>query len=266
MLKLVPRPRAYATAMVAVPSVGAALDLLGRLREATGGAVEAFEYMPRNYVEGHLAHVPGAREPFEAPQEHNILVEVGATAPRDADPLADGTIPVVAQLEEVLAGLMEEGLVLDAALARSEAQRREMWARREAAAEITFRKSPVLDMDLSVPLDRVEEFLHTIRARLAALDPGATDLGKAHLGDGNIHYSVYPTRGETGHMAAVRALVDETAVALGGSFSAEHGIGLSRLGAMRAHKDPVALDVMRSIKAALDPQGILNPGKAIPAP
>ena len=265
-LKLVPRPRAYATAMVAVPSVGAALDLLSRLREATGGAVEAFEYMPRMYIEGHLAKIRGARPPFDTPHEHNIMVEVGATAPRDADPLPDGTIPVVAQLEDALAGLMEQGHVLDAVVARSEGQRREMWARREAAAEITHDRHPFVDTDVSLPLDRVEEFLHLARRRLHEIDPGATDFIVAHLGDGNVHYSAYPTREDPDHAEAIRSAVDAAAVSLGGSFSAEHGIGLMKLPSMRVHKNPVALDVMRSLKAALDPKGLLNPGKAIPAP
>jgi FAD/FMN-containing dehydrogenase len=266
VLKLLPHPRAYATAMVAVPSITAGLDLLARLREATGGAVEAFEYMPRSYIEAHLAHIPGAREPFDAPHDHTIMVEVGAVAPRDAEPGPDGTIPVVEQVEEVLVDLMDRGQVLDAVVARSEAQRREMWARRESAAEITFNQPFFVDTDIAVPLDRLEEFLATIRRRLASIDPQARDFVVSHLGDGNIHYTAYPTRGDSDHLAAIRALVDDTAVSLGGSFSAEHGIGLSKLSAMRTHKDPVAVEVMRSLKAALDPKGLLNPGKTVPGP
>ena len=266
VLKLVPRPRAHATAMVAVPSVGAALGLLAQLREATGGAVEAFEYMPRSYIEGHLATIRGARDPFATRYDHNIMVEVGATAPRDADPLPDGTIPVVTQLEETLAGLMEDGTVLDATVARSDAQRREMWARREAAAEITHNRHPFVDTDVAVPLDRVEEFLGTARARVLALDPQAGDFVVAHLGDGNIHYSAYPSRDDPALSDAIRAAVDAAAVELGGSFSAEHGIGLMKLPSMRTHKDPTAVEVMRSLKAALDPLGLLNPGKTIPLP
>jgi FAD/FMN-containing dehydrogenase len=266
VVKLFPRPLAYATAMVAPRSLADAAALLARVQEATGGSVEAFEYMPRAFIEGHLAHLPGAREPFDAPHDVNVLIEVGTTSPRQARPGPDGATPVVALIEELLGEAIEEGLLLDAVVARSEGQRREMWARREAAAEITFRRAPFVDTDVAVPLDRVEEFLRTLRARLRALDPGADDLVVAHLGDGNVHYTAYPTRGDRDHLLAIRAAVDATAVELGGSFSAEHGIGLSKLPAMRAHKDPVALDVMRRLKAALDPAGILNPGKVVPAP
>jgi FAD/FMN-containing dehydrogenase len=263
-VKLLPRPRAFATAMVAVPSLGAALALLRQLDEETGGGVEAFEYMPRHYVEGHLARVPGAREPFDAPHEHNVMLEVATTVAREAEPGPDGAIPLVTAVEAVLASAMEDGLVLDAALARSGAQRREIWARREAAADITHGRHPFVDTDVALPLDRVEDFLGDVRARLTTLDPGAEDFVVAHLGDGNVHYSVYPSRDDDALMDAIRALVDEAAVALGGSFSAEHGIGLAKRSSMASLKDPVALDVMRAVKAALDPAGLLNPGKVLP--
>ncbi|NAZ37839.1 FAD-binding oxidoreductase [Rubellimicrobium sp. CFH 75288] len=263
-LRLAPRPAAFATATVAVASLTAALHLLRRLEEETGGAVEAFEYMPRPYIEGHLARIPGAREPFAEPHAHNLMLEVAATAPADAVPGPDGTLPVVTRLEDSLAALLEAGEVLDAVVARSEAQRREMWARREAAAEITLGRQPFVDTDVALPLDAVEAFLARVREGLARLDPGADDFVVAHLGDGNVHYSAYPTRDDPALAGAIRAMVDETAVALGGSFSAEHGIGLSKRASMATLKDPVALDVMRRLKAALDPGGLLNPGKVLP--
>jgi FAD/FMN-containing dehydrogenase len=139
-----------------------------------------------------------------------------------------------------------------------------MWARREAAAEITHGRTPFVDTDVALPLDRVEEFLHRARARMLQLDPRAEDFVVAHLGDGNVHYSAYPSSADPVHCEAIRAAVDEVAVELGGSFSAEHGIGLMKLPSMAAHKDPVALDVMRRLKAALDPGGLLNPGKVVP--
>ena len=193
VLKLVPKPRAYATAMVAAPALDAALVLLNRLQEATGGAVEAFEFMPRSYMD-RLAHChPDWRPPFDVTHDVTLLVEVGATAPRDVTPGPDGTVPATAALEETLAQMLDEGLILDAVVARSVAQRTEMWRQREAAAEITLSRQPLVDNDIAVPLDQVATFLDRIHARLPAIDPGAEALTVAHLGDGNLHFTVYPT-------------------------------------------------------------------------
>ncbi len=264
VMKLVPRPRAHATATLAARSLPDALILLNRLQEATGGAVEAFEYMPRRYMDRLLREMPSVKPPFAEPHETTILVEVGATAPRDADPLSDGSLPIVTLLEETLARMMEEGMVLDATVARTEAQRREMWERRESAARITFTRTPIIDTDIAVPLDLVGEFLTGIEARMPAIDPGAETLAVAHLGDGNVHYTVYPTRSDKALDEAIVTAIEDVVESLGGSFSAEHGVGLSKLPSMTRRKDAVALEVMRSIKAALDPRGLLNPGKTIP--
>lgn len=264
VVKLSPLPRARATAMVAAPSLTAALGLLRRLQDETAGQVEAFEWMPRAYIEAHLAHDPGAREPFDAPQEVNILVEVAATSARDAEPLADGTVPVVAHLEAVLAALMEDGAVLDARVARSEAQRGEMWARREAAAELVFTGDLVADHDVAVPLARVAEFVERADAAAAEVAPGARSLSVAHLGDGNVHYTVLAPGMDAGLKDAITRAVEAVVLDLGGTFSAEHGVGTHKLGSMARMKGPVALDVMRAVKAALDPQGIMNPGKVLP--
>ena len=265
VLKLKPRPRAYATAMVALPSLPDALTLLHRIQDETGGAVEAFEYMPRSYIAAHLARISGAKPPFAQMHDVNILIELGATAPRDATPLTDGSIPVVTQLEETLAAMLADGTLIDAVVARTEAQRREMWNRREAAAEITLWRTPFVDTDIAVPLNNVAEFLKQAAERMFALDPSAEDFCVAHLGDGNVHYTVYTSRDDPSLHDAMREAVDDIVQSLGGSFSAEHGIGLSKLGSMQRRKDPVALDVMRSIKTALDPHNILNPGQVLPA-
>jgi FAD/FMN-containing dehydrogenase len=264
VMRLVPAPRAHATATVACPGLGAALDLLNRLQAATGGLVEAFEYMPRSYMQRLALVRPDLGQPFATVPDCTILVELGATAPRDCDPGPDGAVPLRALLEGTLATMFEAGLVGDAIVAGSEAQRRAMWARREAAAEITVGRLPIVDSDVAVPLDRVGDFLDAIAARLAVLDPGAETITVAHLGDGNLHFSVWPSHGAPDHLDAVRTAVEDVVAALRGSFSAEHGIGLSKLGTMARRKDRVALDVMRAVKAALDPAGILNPGKVVP--
>ncbi|KPP80987.1 MAG: FAD/FMN-containing dehydrogenase [Rhodobacteraceae bacterium HLUCCO07] len=264
VLKLVPKPRAYATAMVAAPSLDGALILLNRLQEATGGAVEAFEYMPRSYVEQHLKIVKGAREPFDTPHEVNILVEVGATSPRDANPGPDGRAPVASYLESVLEDLFEQGAVLDAVVAVNEAQRREMWARREAAAEVTLSRLPIQNNDIAVPLDKVATFLERADTMIACVDPGAQPMVVSHLGDGNVHYAIWPKTQDPETMNRLMEGVEEIVLDLGGSFSAEHGIGTAKLPSMARRKNKVAMATMRAIKAALDPNGIMNPGKVLP--
>tara|TARA_R110002051_G_scaffold1008_6_gene4963 strand:+ start:149 stop:1564 length:1416 start_codon:yes stop_codon:yes gene_type:complete len=264
VLKLSPEPRAYATAMVATLDLSAALALLNAVQSATGDAVEAFEFMPRAYIDGHLALDPRAKPPFKESYDVNILIEVGATAARDATPDPDGSVPVVRLLEDILTQLFEAGLVLDAVVAQNDTQRAAMWARREAAAEIAFAKHPFIDTDIAVALHDVAVFLDRMTLRLADLDAAASELSVAHLGDGNIHYTAYPSRDDPALTDAIKCAVEDVVQDLNGSFSAEHGVGLSKLNAMRRRKDPVALANMKAIKAALDPKGILNPGKMYP--
>lgn len=264
VMKLVPAARAHATAMLAVPDLDAALDLLNRLQEATGGLVEAFEFMPRTYQERLMRVRPDLGQPFPDLHDVTILVELGASAPRDSVPDAEGQVPLARLLEETLATLMEEGRLTDAYLAQSETQRKSIWARREAAAEIMMGAGPTVDADISVPLDKVGRFLELALHRLGQVDPAAGTVTVAHLGDGNLHYSVLPTSDDPSLKDRIIEGVEDIVAELGGSFSAEHGIGLSKKKSMARRKDPVALEVMRAMKAALDPQGILNPGKVLP--
>ena len=264
VMKLVPKPRAYATAMLSARSLPDALVLLNRLQEATGGAVEAFEFMPKTYMQRLQKTRPDIRQPFSPMPDVTILLEVGATAPRDATPNADGSLPVVAQLESTLAGMLSDGMVLDAQIAQNEAQRRAMWHIRELAAEITYARKPAIDTDVALPLDDVTTFLARIHARLPTLDPGAETLTVGHLGDGNLHFTVFPTRDDPTLADAVISAIEDEVQALSGSFSAEHGVGLAKRASMARRKDPVALAVMRSLKAALDPDNRMNPGKILP--
>lgn len=264
VLKLAPKPRAYATAMVALPSLDEALVLLNRLQEVSGGAVEAFEYMPGFYIETHLEHVEGARPPFEQMHDINVMVEIGATSPRDATPGEDGTVPVVSMLQDTLMEMVEAGTVLDAVVAQNEAQRREMWERRERAAELSVVRRPLVITDVAVPLDKVATFLSEATARIAEIDAEAQDLTVAHLGDGNIHYVVWPGQDDPAHQDRIMEIVEDVVTELRGSFSAEHGVGLAKKPSMQRRKDATALKVMGQIKAALDPQDIMNPGKVLP--
>jgi FAD/FMN-containing dehydrogenase len=265
VMKLVPAPKAHATATVAARSLTDALTLLNRMQEATGGRVEAFEFMPRTYSERLREARPDLGLPFDHIPDVTILIEAATTIPDEATPDVAGDIPLVGTLETTLAQMLDQGLVTDAVLARNEQQRRAMWARREAAAEIGVGLHPEVDTDVCLPLDKVEPFLTEAIQRLEALDPGARTITVAHLGDGNLHFTAYPTRDDPVLKDRVLAAIEDLVVTLGGSFSAEHGVGLSKLPSMARRKDPVALDVMRAVKQALDPDNRMNPGKVIPA-
>lgn len=266
VMKLVPAPRAHATATLAVRSLPDALTLLNRLQEATGGLVEAFEFMPATFMQRLRQVRPDLGLPFDTIPEITILTELGATAPALTTTQPDGTVPLTGLLEATLADMMEQGLIFDAVLAHTEAQRRAMWARREAAAEITFAVKPFIDTDIAVPLDRAETFLSRFHERLPSLDAEATTLVVAHLGDGNLHVTIFPTpeKHSAEHYDQIVELVEDVVAELNGSFSAEHGVGLSKKPSMARRKNAVALDVMRTIKQALDPMNLMNPGKVIP--
>lgn len=264
VLKLRPKPQAHATAMVAVPSLHDALTLLYKLQDESGNGVEAFEYMPRSYIKKHRQLFPDVTGPFDEDYDVNIMIEVAATQARDAAPNADGSLPVMRALEETLGEMLEEGTVLDAIIAQNETQRREIWKRREDAGEVAFFGGVFVNTDVAVPLDKVAAFEQMLTPRVKAIDPDAEEVIVAHLGDGNIHHTSYISRNDPDVMKALVEAVEDVVQELGGSFSAEHGIGVSKLDTMRRRKDPVALDAMRAIKAALDPNNILNPGKVIP--
>lgn len=265
VLKLQPKPQAYVTAMVAVPSLSDALSLLHKLQAETGGGVEAFEYMPRSYIEKHSALFPDVAPPFDEAYDVNIMIEVAATMTRDAVVGSDGKLPLVSAFEDTLGQMLEDGTLLDAVIAQNEAQRRAIWKRREDAGEVAFFGGVFVNTDVALPLDKVAAFEAALTPRIKAIDPGASEVIVAHLGDGNIHHTSYISRNDPEIMDALVEAVEDVVQELGGSFSAEHGIGVSKLETMKRRKDPVALDAMRAIKAALDPNNILNPGKVIPA-
>ncbi|WP_424178965.1 FAD-binding oxidoreductase [Yoonia sp. TsM2_T14_4] len=264
VLKLLPKPQAYATAMVALPSLTDALQLLHRLQDATGGGVEAFEYMPRSYMAKHRQMFPDMPPPFARDHDVNIMIEVAATTPRDAQPGPDGQLPVVTLLEDMLGQMLDDGTLIDAVIAQNETQRRAIWKRREDAGDVAFFGGHFVNTDIALPLDKVAAFEGALTPRLRAIDPDVEEVMVAHLGDGNIHHTSYVSRNDPDAMAALVEAVEDVVQELGGSFSAEHGIGVSKLETMKRRKDPVALDAMRAIKAALDPHNILNPGKVIP--
>ncbi|MEX2631471.1 MAG: FAD-binding oxidoreductase [Tistlia sp.] len=262
VLKLYARPREVVTAFVAVPDPAAALALLGRLRAASGESVTSFELIPRLILEFALRHIEGCRDPLSAPQPWYLLVELFGGR-------EDGGLREA--LEEALAAAYEDGTVLDAALAESETQRRAFWQLRENLTEAQKFEGGSIKHDVSVPVSAVPAFLKEAEAKCRELVPGCRPVPFGHLGDGNIHFNVsQPEGGGAAEREAFLAGWDAMNRAVHdivhrhrGSISAEHGIGRLKLAENARFKSPVELDLMRAVKQALDPHGIMNRGKVL---
>ncbi|MCZ4341214.1 FAD-binding oxidoreductase [Sphingomonadaceae bacterium G21617-S1] len=260
-LRLVPAIGSRAVAWAGLPSPQAALTLLRRLEDRTGEAVESYELVPANALALVLANIPGTRMPLAEPAPWNVLIEaVGAEG--GGDPLG--------AVERCLADAIEDGLVLDATIAANETQAAALWALREAISDAEKIDGPSLKHDISVPVSEMPSFLERERDRVEQSFPGARIIAFGHLGDGNIHFNLLPPTGAdrnawiAAHGAVASALVHDLVAAVGGSLSAEHGIGQAKLAEFARLTDPVRLTALRAIKQALDPLGIMNPGKLVP--
>ena len=260
VLRLAPRPRETAVALCALPSPEAALGLLTRLQAHDPGAVQAFEYMAGTGVDFVLKHIPGASLPLSAPAAQYALVEL-------ATPRADGGLRAL--LEEVLEQALREDVILDAAIAESEAQRAAIWRLREEHAEAQKREGASVKNDVSVPVSKVPAFLRAATEACERLMPGIRAVPFGHLGDGNIHFNLEQPEGADpawflSQDHAIMDTVNRVVREFDGSFSAEHGVGRLKPYMMPEWRGGTELDLMRRIKAALDPRGILNPGKVLP--
>ncbi len=259
VLKLFPRPRSQATAFVAVEAPEAALHLLTRLRERCGERVTSFELIQRICIDLVLGHIPGSRDPLPAAHPWYVLVELSDSTEGDA---------VGALLQESLEDAAERGLVLDAALAASRAQQLEFWKLRESISEAQKLEGPSIKHDVSVPVSRVPEFIARANAALQERFPDVRIVAFGHAGDGNIHYNCSKSqRGDAtaffGQSEEVNRLVYDVVTSLEGSISAEHGLGVLKREEITRYKSALELDLMRSIKATLDPRGLMNPGKVL---
>ncbi len=258
VLRLVPRPRAVETAFAGVASPTAALALLGIAADAAGSGVTSFELMPRGGIELVLRHAAGCRDPLSSPHPWYVLIELSSQAPTGLRTVMEG----------LLAQGFERGIVGDAAIADSLDQAKTLWRLRELFAEVQRHEGGSIKHDVSVPVAAVPAFLADADAAVGALVPRARPLPFGHLGDGNIHYNVSqpPGADKAGFLARwddVNAAVFAVVEKYGGSISAEHGIGVMKRDLLPTVKDPVALDLMRSLKRLLDPKNILNPGKVL---
>ncbi len=257
-LRLVPRPVHMGAALLAVPSPQAALDLLALAGAQIGDGLSAFELMHRQGFD-FLAEVgPEVRQPFAEVPEWSVLIDLGLPANGDPD----------AALERLFAEAFEAGLALDGVVARSAAQRQALWDIRENIPEANRRIGAIASHDIALPLSAVPEFIAKAGAALQALgDMRINCFG--HLGDGNLHYNVFPAKGRSRSdydtlRSAVQKTVHDLVAALEGSVSAEHGIGRAKVGDLQRYGDPAKLAMLRAIKDALDPQGIMNPGVILP--
>jgi len=248
VLKLHPKPTAQVTAWIALQSPARAVELLARLRARLGERISAFELVSRRCLEAVLQHAPALRDPL--PQAHSwyALAE-----------FADAGQPaaLATQVQEAFAEA--SGLLADAAIASSAAQSRALWRLRETIPEAQFTN---VKHDISVPVSHVPELIERAGAALQAAFPGEPIYAFGHIGDGNIHYNV-GSAALLARRAEVNSLVYGVVDALGGSISAEHGLGQLKREEIRRHKDPLELELMRALKRSLDPQGLMNPGKVL---
>jgi len=269
VLKLFPRPREQVTAMLALPNLQAAIAVLSRARAETGDAITGCEFISRTALDMVLRHIPGTREPLAQRSLHYLLLEATSTAiPRDGEAHSSSAEQLRRTCEQLFAECSDAGLIEDAVIAQSAAQRSEFWRIRESIPEAQKPEGVSLKHDVAVPVPRVAEFVHLASERVQAAVPGLRVCAFGHIGDGNIHFNLsQPIEGSGAAFLAEReriaAIVHDLAVDLQGSFSAEHGIGSLKRNELRRYRSEVELSVMRSIKAALDPKGLMNPGKVL---
>jgi FAD/FMN-containing dehydrogenase len=258
-LKLVPRPTDSVSAFIAVPDPATALELLATAKKAFGEAVTRYELIQRRGVEIAVRHIDGVTDPVASPSPWYVLVEL--TGQGEPGGLKAG-------LEDWLATAFEDGRVSDGAIAGSEAQAEAFWHLRESLAEAQNADGASIKHDVSVPVSSVPDFIARADTALGEAYPGIQPLSFGHLGDGNIHYNpgqpaAWSAQGFMAERERINRIVHDLVIGYGGSISAEHGIGQLRREELAHYASPVALDLMRRLKRALDPDNLLNPGKVI---
>ena len=261
-LKLVPQIAARAVLWAGVASLAEARELLLFFERNAGSALEGFEVLAQGTLGDVIDHLPGSRAPLSGHHPWHALIELVA------DEASAGDLPGFA--EGLLAGAFEKGLLQDATIAASETQAEAFWTLRDSIAPAERAKGPAVQHDISVPVDRMPAFVDEAIPLLEASWPGTQAVAFGHLGDGNVHFHVIAPSGsdplawQTGDGKKISAQVYELVTRWGGSISAEHGIGQLKREEFARLGDPVALAMLRSVKSALDPAGILNPGKLVP--
>ena len=265
VLKLWPKPKDVATSWIAVPSPQAAVDLLSGAHAASEDNVTSCELMARQGVDFVLKHIPGAVDPLAERHDWYVLLEWSSTRARRDGANETG---LREKMETYLGEAMEQGLVLDAAIAQNEAQGRAFWALRENHSEAQKREGPSIKHDISVAVSKIPAFMAEGLAAMKKALPDCRPVPFGHVGDGNLHFNCQSPPGWdkkrfNEHGEAISGAVYDLVVGFGGSISAEHGIGRLKVDELAHYRGRIELDVMRSIKRALDPQNLMNPGKII---
>ncbi len=261
-LRLLPALAERAVLWAGLGDIRDARKLLVHTQKAVGDALEGFEVMPRHSLEAVLAHTPGARSPLAGEHEWHALIELSADAPRAS------ALPDLAQ--GLLESAFEDGLIEDATIAANETQAEAFWLLRDEIAPAERALGPAMQHDISVPVEAMADFVAETMPLIEARFPGTRAIAFGHLGDGNVHYHVLAPEGmsretwEAGEAKAVSAFVHDLVKQWHGSISAEHGIGQLKRDELARLGDPVQLALMRQVKQALDPAGLLNPGKLVP--
>lgn len=257
VLKLFPKPRERRTIWLGIESPNAALDLLALFQEHLGELISSFELVHGFGVEAAHQHLEGGRRPLAEPHPWHLLIEIAWSLTEGLD----------APVEKALDAAFEAGLVADGTIAQNEAQRAAMWRIREGQSEATSQIGYVLRSDISVATADLPALIAKAEAHFSKLAPDVTLFPFGHVGDGNLHFNFLLPRDEARIAALKPLLASELAamvVGFGGSFSAEHGIGRLKRPELERYKDPIELELMARLKAALDPEGILNPGVILP--
>ena len=259
-LKLYPRPAKTGTALLVVDSPEAALKLLSLAREQLGEMISAFEIIHRTGLEFLAETLPDVRQPFATPPEWTVLIELG---------LSGGLDPTTS-LEKLFETAFSADLVVDGLIAQSQQQSDNFWAIREMIPHANRKIGSISSHDISVPLGAIPDFIIKAEQAIAGLGDFRINCF-GHVGDGNLHYNVFPIPGKTrdDHAAQqeiIKTTIHDIAHEMGGSVSAEHGIGRLKVKDLERYGDPAKLSAIRAIKAALDPNGIMNPGVILPAP
>ena len=266
-MKLFPQPVARATSFAEVRDVSAAVELLHRLQAASGGGVEAFELIPADILHVVFHHFPEIPQPLATRGAMNVLMEIGSSNPASGIADDSGETPLQTIMQETLAAAFEDGLVIDATIAASEAQRRALWDVRENAPESHKRSRGVARSDISLAQSSLAPFYEDMVAAVKTVDPTIRICGYGHLGDGNLHFNLVADERSNSDFDSKKdqlyELIYEHVAKYNGSISAEHGIGQTKRAQLAKVKAPEVLDVMRAIKASIDPKNLMNPGKVI---